>query len=89
MFFMKRAAARIAAGIRSGLLGGLEKLKNSNARRVIRDLKLAIHEEIATKRTRGAFGQVYASTRYRSRPGAANGAGLWRRNAATGKVRGY
>lgn len=89
MFSPKRALARLGAQIKGSLLLNLDKLYKGQARSAIERMKLAVHTMIAETRTRGAFGNARPSTRYTTRPGALNGAGLWRRNAASGKVRGY
>lgn len=75
----KAAVTRLAARIKASVLANIDKLQRLSANRA----KYQLAREIERKHTPGAFGNI-DMRRYKG-----PGGGLWRRNAAHGKVRGY
>jgi hypothetical protein len=84
MFIPKAAAARLAASIKASFIAGFDRLQRSYAKRMRGEMMASIIKDRIDHHTPGAFGRASTPTRYRG-----PGGGLWRRNAASGKVRGY
>jgi hypothetical protein len=82
MFSPKAAVTRLAASIKASFINGLDRLQYASAQRARGQMMAAIIEDRLKHRTPGAFGRPITSARKCP-------AGIARRIANSGKVRGY